>query len=296
MGSVMRYRCSALFLVALACTPVDLPPGGDDSDADTDAFDTDRSDTDGADTDGVDTDSADTDESDTDASDSDASDTDLSADTDLPDDTDLPIDTDDLVDPLVPRAGDLVIVEIQGNPVVAADDEAEYIELLNVSGRTLDLSGVVLAHVQFPGTGSAPVVSTDTHTISGTVTAGVGARILLTRSNGGYFGGATSSYVYDGVLMANGATISNRLRLYVPGWTDTEPPLASEVIDEVITPAGTFQNDWRGRSWQLDPDLVPSPTASNNDDPDNWCSTAEEASLAYWNANWGTPGQPNACD
>ena len=187
-----------------------------------------------------------------------------------------------------------MIVEIQGNPQGADDAEAEYIEVRNVSGRALDLSGVVLAHVETSG--GMPVVSTSTHTLTGSIPLADGGTLLLTRSSGGYFGGASPTATYGGFVFANGGSESNRVRLYVPGWDGTEPPDASDLIDEVITPAGTFDNALRGRTWQLDPSEVAAPTAATNDDAADWCTTAESVPRAYWGSNWGTPGAPNDCD
>ncbi len=193
-----------------------------------------------------------------------------------------------------PRAGDLVIVEIQGNPQQTDDTNAEYIEVLNVSGRPLDLADVRITHVQYPGSGTAPMRSTGNHRVNARVLVPPGGRALLTRSNGGYFGGANRDYVYGGFELSN--SDANRLRLMVPRWDGVEPPNVDDVVDELIVPANTFDNPLRGRSWQLDPDAVSAPTADGNDDPADWCHTASGATHAYWMNNWGTPGAENDCD
>lgn len=191
-----------------------------------------------------------------------------------------------------PRAGDLVIVEVQGNPQQVDDAVAEYIEVLNVSGRPLDLAGVRITHVQWPASGTAPVRSTGNHRVRDPVMVAPGARALLTRGGGGHFGGATRDYVYAGFELSN--SDPNRLRLMVPGWDGSEPPNVDDVIDELMIPAETFDNDRRGRSWQLDPDEVAAPTATTNDDPADWCHTGSGAA-GYWMNNWGTPGAANDC-
>lgn len=192
-----------------------------------------------------------------------------------------------------PGPGDLVIVEIQGNPQGVADANAEYIELLNVSGRTLDLFGVQLAHRDYDGV-TPPVASVGLHTIDESVSVAPGARILLTRSTGGYFGGALVDYVYDGFDFSNGDDRANRLRLLTSAWDGSEPPDPAHLIDEVTAPIATFDNLVRGQSWQLDPSAVSSPDATSNDAAASWCRS-NAAGINYWGSNWGTPGAANAC-
>ncbi|MFO0726306.1 MAG: hypothetical protein U1E65_21150 [Myxococcota bacterium] len=196
---------------------------------------------------------------------------------------------------LIPGPGDLVFVELQGNPQTAADTDAEYIELLNVSGRALDLIDCHLLHLVWTGGGMAPVRSVANHRITTSVPVAAGARVLLTHSSGGYFGPANKDYVYSGFEMGNGGMDQNRLRLMAPGWDGTEPPDPLYTVDELVTPLGAFDNALRGRAWQLDPGKVASPSAANNDDPMNWCYAASGGGLAYWSMNWGTPGTANAC-
>lgn len=196
---------------------------------------------------------------------------------------------------LEPVAGDLVFVEVQGNPQGTADTEAEYLELLNVSGRTLDLFGCRLLHLVWTGTGMAPVRSVGNHLINAHVRVAPGERVLLTRGSGGYFGGAVRDEVYGAFELGNGSAENNRLRLMSPLWDGREPFAPSDLIDELIIPAATFDNPVRGRAWQLDPARVPTPTAEANDDPAAWCQTAATPALAYWMSNWGTPRAPNTC-
>jgi len=194
---------------------------------------------------------------------------------------------------LEPGPGDLVIVEIQGNPQTAADNQAEYIELINVSGRALDLEGCRLTHREYAGAGSAPVMSVGNHRINRSVPVAPGDRVLLTRSNGGYFGTATQDYVYSTFELANGGADANRVRLMVPTWSGMEPPDVADIVDEVTTPTGTFENDLRGRAWQLNP--TRPQTTADNDDPTAWCYAEATMALAYWNQNWGTPRAANVC-
>ncbi|MFK8004580.1 MAG: hypothetical protein AB8H86_33740 [Polyangiales bacterium] len=194
---------------------------------------------------------------------------------------------------LLPQAGDLVIVEIQGNPVRATDEQGEYLELLNVSGRVLDLSGVTLTHISFVG--GEPDVSADRHTIANTLFVEPGERVLLGSSDGGFFGAGDPDYVYSDILISNAETETTRFRLMVPDWDRSEPPNLLDVVDEVIVESRLFGNAVRGQAWQFDP-ARGTATAASNDDPANWCTTDMAPGLEYRAGNFGTPGDPNACD
>ena len=191
-----------------------------------------------------------------------------------------------------PQAGELVIVEIQGNPQRATDEEAEYIEVINVSARTLDLDGVVLTHLDWMG--GEPDRSVGRWTVDERVDVGPGERALLVRSSGGFFGGAAVAHVYGDFVFDNGDVRSNRIRMMVPGWDGTEPPASSSVIDQVIVPVGGFDNPLRARAWTLMPSIQPN--AATNDNATNWCYAANTPELEYRTLNWGTPGSANRCD
>ncbi|MFT5355791.1 MAG: hypothetical protein ACI9KE_003010 [Polyangiales bacterium] len=194
---------------------------------------------------------------------------------------------------LLPRSGDLVFVEIQGNPVRATDEQGEYLEILNVSGRVIDLTGVTITHISFVG--GEPDVSADRHTVAMTLFMEPGERVLLASSDGGFFGSAEADYVYSDILISNAETETTRFRLMVPGWDRTEPPSALDVVDEVIVESRLFGNAVRGQAWQFDP-ARGTPTAASNDDASNWCTTSATAALEYRGSNFGTPSAPNVCD
>lgn len=194
---------------------------------------------------------------------------------------------------LLPQAGDLAIVEIQGNPVRATDEQGEYLELLNVSGRVLDLSGVTITHISFVG--GEPDASADRHTIVTTLFVEPGERVLLGSSDGGFFGEGDPDYVYSDILISNAETETTRFRLMVPDWDRAEPPNLLDVVDEVIVESRVFGNAVRGQAWQYDP-ARGSATAASNDDAANWCTTDTASGLEYRAGNFGTPGAPNACD
>lgn len=194
---------------------------------------------------------------------------------------------------LVPQPGDLVIVEIQGNPVRATDEQAEYIEVQNVSGRVIDLRGVTLTHISFVG--GEPVVSVDQHVLATTLFVDPGARVLLASSDGGFFGSGDPDYVYSDILISNAETETTRLRLMVPGWGGMEPPNGLDVVDEVIVESRVFGNAVRGQAWQFNP-ARGTPSAASNDDASNWCTTGTSPALEYRGGNFGTPGTSNECD
>ncbi|MFK7986834.1 MAG: hypothetical protein AB8I08_12485 [Sandaracinaceae bacterium] len=195
---------------------------------------------------------------------------------------------------MTPVAGDLVIVEVQGNPTNVSDNQAEYFEVLNVSGRTLDLDGVWLAFHTWVG--GEPDVSVSKTQISGTVLVSPGGRVLFGRSSGGFFGsGTTPDVTYSAFEFNNGQP--NRLRLLVPTWGGTEPPAAADLIDGVVFEAGAFDNDLRGQAFQFNPS-VGAATPANNDDNSNWCHTSMSLApylMSGTRDNHGTPGAPNDC-
>lgn len=188
-----------------------------------------------------------------------------------------------------PVRGDFIISEVQGNPVRVDDEQAEYIELWNVSGRTLDLSGVQIAFVTFPA--GEPTESTAFHTISADSFFGAEEYVLISRGTGGFFGGTIPVDSQEEFVFSN--AFSNRIRFMVPSWDGTEPPDPRDIIDEVIFEPGVFDNPVRGRALQLNP--IEPPTYENNDHPEAWCHAPENLALEYRGQNWGTPGAENEC-
>ena len=189
---------------------------------------------------------------------------------------------------------ELVIVEIQGNPVGRNDEEAEYIELLNVGEGSANLQGMTLFVRKF--TGSPPASGGASFTFTDSIVIAGGTRFLLVRSgisddNGGLTADATYGPVGEGLEISNGDVETTRVRL-VDGDNELEDP----IVDEVVMPVSVFSNGsgLAGVSWQLDPADVPSPTAATNDDPDDWC--LNNGLTAYFGSNFGTPGEVNDCD
>lgn len=271
---------------------------GDTSSGDTNTGDTNTGDTNVGDTNVGDTNTGDTNVGDTNTGDTNVGDTNVgdtnTGDTNVGDTagTDTSGPTGD-----PPAAGELVIVEIQGNPNALVDDDAEYIEVLNVSGKSLDLNGVTVAYHDWPG--GEPARSSATFTFTESIVVADGERALLARSsNTTLNGGITPDAVYDTVLVTNSASRDARIRLYTASWSGNEPPAASEIIDAVPIPAATFENTVRGRAWQLDPGQVSAPTAADNDTASNWCQTVESTgtALEYATGNFGTPGTDNQCN
>lgn len=218
---------------------------------------------------------------------------DFAADPDVTADTTDAGDEPDAEAGPAPRPGDIVIVEIGGNPVGTGDNVGEFFEIVNVSGRELALDGVTIAYHQWTASGSEPTRSVTRAELTTTRMLAVGERVILGPSGGHGFSTDVRYPVFE---ITNAESMAARVRLYTPSWDGTEPPAPAHLIDGVTIPAGTFGNDNRGRSWQLFPAGAAAPTAANNDIASNWCLTATSVSLEYAANNYGTPGAPNDCN
>jgi len=166
-------------------------------------------------------------------------------------------------------AGDLVITEIMNNPDQVFDDAGEWFELYNVSTKTLDLQGLVIAHHY-----NDP---TKLHVIADSVMLAPGDFAVL-GNNGDSLtnGGVIVDYAYPSteVFMGNGKD-------YLAIQTDDVLPTiidATEWDEAVLDP--------KGASRTLNPSFM---SANDNDDDANFC----EASSTYGAGDLGTPGAAN---
>ena len=197
-------------------------------------------------------------------------------------------DTSGTVQPATP--GDLVIIEVQGNPHNLVDENAEYIEIYNRRSHPVALSGVTIGYAQWDNTGLAPVSSADFHPLVTEFEVPAKDTALLVRSaDTGLNGGLTPDVVYGGTVINNGLAHDCRIRLLVDGYSDE----TSGLIDEMVFPGATFQNDLRGRSYQFDMPTVPNPTAADNENDEYLCHTPAVEARQYSLGNWGTPGTGN---
>lgn len=237
------------------------------------------------DTDGID----DTDEDPTDAADT----TDTTDTTDATDAADA-TDTGDITGGALPATpGDLVIIEVQGNPQNLDDENAEYLELYNRRDHPVQLSGVTIAYAQWTSGGIGPAISSSTWPlVTDSVVPAKGRALLVRTDHTGKNGGLTPDATYGGTVISNGASTDSRIRLLVSEYSDE----TSGLIDEMVFPGDTFGNDLRGRSLQFDTLTVPDPTAADNENSEYLCYTPANDARKYSEGNWGSPGTANfAC-
>ena len=170
----------------------------------------------------------------------------------------------DLLPPL--SRGDLVINELMVNPAAVPDQQGEYIELKNLTGHTVGLSGMVLRDDGM-----------DFHIVEGPHSVPAGGLFVLARSaNTGENGGVRADYVYGGSL-----TLANTADEVILEYGDA-------TIDEV-----EYDASWavpKGASLELDP-LLADPCC--NDIEDLWC----KADVPLAGGDTGSPGAENkGCD
>jgi len=176
-------------------------------------------------------------------------------------------DCDGLVDEGFWTEGDLIINEVMNNPLKVADDDGEWFELLNQSGRTLYLNGLLIRS----GEG-------DEHLVT--------SQQLLTLEPGGLYvmalngddddnGGIQVDYVYSDVVLSNE--------------TDELTIEAGDVLlDQVSWDDGATMPDPSGASLSLDP--VWQEEDGDRHDPAYWCAASESWA---WLSDLGSPGASN---
>lgn len=166
---------------------------------------------------------------------------------------------------MTPASGEVIFSEIMANPDKDLDNDGEWFEMYNTTGRTVDLSGCVVE--------SATSTGQESFAISSLVVA-PGAYVTFARSANAPF---VASYTYNGNINLNNTSDSLRLKC-----TDG----VAQTIDFVAWDDGATFPDPVGASLSLSPSAR---TASANDNGANWCT----ASSMYGNGDLGTPGMPN---
>ena len=175
-------------------------------------------------------------------------------------------DCDGLVDEDFIAPGDIIINELMINPAAVAEADGEWLELLNVAGRDIDLVGWTLAdHLGEVTVGSSLVVADgeallvaveEDPLLNGGLPA-VDWAASFSLGNGG-----------DELTRARGGVVIDQLAYDPALW-----PLAP------------------GASTYLDPDYA---DGGLNDDPWPWCITPVEPAYDYGGlGDVGTPGGPN---
>ncbi|GMV40003.1 MAG: hypothetical protein AMXMBFR64_17190 [Myxococcales bacterium] len=162
-----------------------------------------------------------------------------------------------------PGPGELVITEIMQNPAAVDDAGGEWFEVRNVTGDTLDLSGVVMKDL-----------GSDVHVISPEhpLLVAAGAHLVLGRSSD-VGGGLAPGYVYAGFTLGNASDA-----IVLEG--------AAGLIDAVAYDNGLTFPDPDGASMSLDPEAT---TAAANDLGANWCA----GKTPYGAGDLGSPGAAN---
>jgi len=169
---------------------------------------------------------------------------------------------------LVPAVGDLLFTELMINPTGAVQDiTGEWIEVRNVSNRTLELMGCTLEDTGVNG---------DNHTIATTTRVTPGGRVVLAKSATAAVNGGLPRVDYafgeTGVSLTNGGdTLILRC--------------AGAILDTL-----TYNATWpfvEGVAMQLDDTLT---LPASNDSPTAWC----RATATYGTqSHLGTPGSAN---
>ncbi|MBM4391164.1 MAG: lamin tail domain-containing protein [Deltaproteobacteria bacterium] len=259
-----------LVLALLAC----LPTAESNKDGDTGSpFDDTAGDADSdSDTDSDSDSDADTDtDTDTDSdSDSDA-DTDTDTDTgpaDTGEDTGHDTDTDTGQSSGAISVGDLFINEVMNNPNPVADEQGEWFELINTSGRDLDLDGLTIS--------DEDATSPQSFTVSGRLLVPAGGFVILANNgDSSSNGGVTVDYAFDGTSFQLG--------------NDSDEIVLS--IDGVAIARLAYTEDWagnaKGYSMTLDADKL---TPGDADQETSWCNATSSFGS---DGQFGTPGAAN---
>jgi hypothetical protein len=162
--------------------------------------------------------------------------------------------------------GDLVITEIMQNPITISDNNGEYFELVNLSGSTVDLVGLVVSDD-----------GSDSFTVNSS----------LVIPNGGY-----AVFVLNGDPALNGGIAGPNVYDYASfslGNADDEVVISNATIDidAVRYDGGPAFPDPNGASMNLDPSYT---NELLNDVAINWCAAP---GVNYAPTELGTPGAPN---
>ncbi|MEM1081874.1 MAG: lamin tail domain-containing protein, partial [Pseudomonadota bacterium] len=160
---------------------------------------------------------------------------------------------------------ELVINEIMQNPAAVGDGSGEYIELFNPTGTPVDIEGWTLRDD-----------GTNSHVINNggpLIVPANGYLVLGINGDTGTNGGVPVDYVYTSIALANGVD-----EVILDDGSGNE-------IDRVEYDDGATFPDPAGASMSLT-----DPTTDNNVGI-NWC----EASTAFGDGDFGTPGAANDC-
>jgi hypothetical protein len=174
---------------------------------------------------------------------------------------------DGIIDTATWAEGQLMITEIMRNPGNVLDGEGEWFEVLNTSGATVVLNGLVISST----------VDADWHQVTSEAILSVGPGEYFVFGNNDDVltnGGVVVDYMYADIGLANEDD-----SIVISG--------DSLIMDEVTWDDGITFPDGQGAAMNLDPTWL---APDLNDNGDYWC----DASL-FWDAasDFGTPGAGN---
>lgn len=164
----------------------------------------------------------------------------------------------------VPDSGEVIFTELMKDTSNVPDDDGEWFELKNVSSEVVDLQGCVISSD-----------SDDPHTIATALPIQPGALIVIGRlADTSVNGGVNLQYAQEDIKLSNAGDV---ITLTCDGTA-----IDSVTYDDVAWPATS------GRALSLSPEAE---TATDNDDPANWCDAVDTFGGA--DVDYGTPGSPN---
>jgi hypothetical protein len=168
----------------------------------------------------------------------------------------------------VSQSSQIVITEFMADPESTPDYTGEWFEVLNTTSSTINLQDWQIRSQGNNG-----------HTIQESVTLAAGSRaVLALTSDPAGNGDVTPDYVYNDVQLSNG---EDTIEIAEPN---------GDVSDYVYYETGLVMD---GVARMLDP--MVTPTASANDDYDNWCPALADAdTFGVDGADRGTPGEANS--
>lgn len=165
----------------------------------------------------------------------------------------------------LPLTGDLIITEFMANPGSVSDTKGEWFEILNISGKTIKLNGLI---IKDEGSNKNQIEADTDLLLS------AGEYFLLGRSpSPEENGGIEPDHVYSNFTLGN---TEDEIILCLPD---------GSILDQLY-----YNSDWKivsGESFELNPEYSGS---GFNQDKGRW----NLATTPYGNGDLGSPGQANS--
>jgi hypothetical protein len=191
--------------------------------------------------------------------------------------------------PIKPGPGDLLVIEVMGNPYGVSDLDGEWVEVVNVSDRRVELQSVHLGYAKGIDATSPDARSrVDQSFVLPPFRPAILGRNLSKEENGGL----GVDLLFRNFHISNNGPSS--LFLIGPEWDGSSPLSEAHLIDRVAFTGDVFGVRAVGRSWQVsqlnDPYEGYNDEPGYNDQPGSWCATPAEDEYEYgddW--NFGRP-------